>query len=198
MSEKGYDAISAYLDSKCDESNRTLCDQLRRIFLQEGLEEALKWRMPCYSYKGMVCSLGVFKNFTTLWFPKGALLCDPDGLLIQAQESTKGMRSMRFESEDDLDLALVIRYVKEAMLLNEKGLSIPTMKKEQLQLSKAFKEALDQNPKAKTHFQAFSMSKQREYVDWINSAKREGTREKRILKSIEMLEKGLGKEDKYR
>ncbi len=198
MSEKGYDAISAYLDSKCDESNRTMCDQLRKAFLEEGLQEALKWRMPCYSYKGMVCSLGVFKNFTTLWFPKGALLSDPDGLLIQAQESTKGMRNMRFESEDDLDLNLVIGYIKEAMLLNEKGISIPTMKKEDLKLSIAFKVALEQNPKTKTHFQAFSMSKQREYVDWINSAKREDTRERRILKSIEMLDQALGREDKYR
>lgn len=198
MSEKGYDAISAYLDSKCDESNRTLCDQLRRTFLQEGLEEALKWRMPCYSYKGMVCSLGVFKNFITLWFPKGALLSDPDALLIQAQEGTKGMRSIRLRIEEDLDLTQVKGYIKEAMLLNEKGISIPTMKKEDLKLSIAFKIALEQNPKAKTHFQAFSMSKQRAYVDWINSAKREDTREKRILKSIEMLEVGLGKEDKYR
>jgi hypothetical protein len=43
---------------------------------------------------------------------------------------------------------------------------------------------------AKTFFDKLSYTHQREYVMWINEAKREETRQNRIVKTIEMLKKG--------
>jgi len=43
---------------------------------------------------------------------------------------------------------------------------------------------------AKASFEKLSYSHQREYVQWINEAKRDETRQARILKTIEMLKKG--------
>lgn len=43
---------------------------------------------------------------------------------------------------------------------------------------------------AKAFFDKLSYTHQREYVIWINEAKREETRQSRILKTIEMLKKG--------
>ena len=43
---------------------------------------------------------------------------------------------------------------------------------------------------AKAVFEKLSYSHQREYVLWINEAKRDETRQARILKTIEMLKKG--------
>jgi hypothetical protein len=50
--------------------------------------------------------------------------------------------------------------------------------------------ALKHNPKAEAAFQQLSYSHQKEYVQWIEAAKREETRQKRIGQFIEMLEQG--------
>lgn len=54
------------------------------------------------------------------------------------------------------------------------------------ELKKAFKTEKE----AKAFFEKLSYTHQREYVMWINEAKREETRQNRITKTIEMLKKG--------
>lgn len=54
------------------------------------------------------------------------------------------------------------------------------------ELKKAFKTEKE----AKAFFDKLSYTHQREYVMWINEAKREETRQNRIAKSVEMLKKG--------
>ena len=54
------------------------------------------------------------------------------------------------------------------------------------ELKKAFKV----DKEAKTSFDKLSYTHRREYVMWINEAKREETRQNRIVKAIEMLKKG--------
>ena len=54
-----------------------------------------------------------------------------------------------------------------------------------VELKKAFKIEKD----AKVFFEELAYTHQREYVTWINEAKREGTRQARIAKTIEMLKK---------
>ena len=54
------------------------------------------------------------------------------------------------------------------------------------ELKKAFKTEKE----AKAFFDKLSYTHQREYVMWINEAKREETRQNRIVKAIGMLKKG--------
>jgi len=54
------------------------------------------------------------------------------------------------------------------------------------ELRKAFKVEKE----AKTFFDKLSYTHQREYVTWINEAKREETRQNRIVKTIGMLKEG--------
>ena len=54
------------------------------------------------------------------------------------------------------------------------------------ELKKAFKTEKE----AKAFFDKLSYTHQREYVMWINEAKREETRQNRVAKAIEMLKKG--------
>ncbi|MCB0851749.1 MAG: DUF1905 domain-containing protein [Bacteroidetes bacterium] len=53
------------------------------------------------------------------------------------------------------------------------------------------KELLKQNPEAKAYFEKLSYTHQKEYVNWINSAKKEATRERRLNKTIEMLHQSI-------
>ncbi|MDO8731375.1 MAG: YdeI/OmpD-associated family protein [Actinomycetota bacterium] len=48
--------------------------------------------------------------------------------------------------------------------------------------------ALQKNKMAKDFFTTLSFTNQREYVRWVEDAKKEGTRTARVLKSIESLE----------
>jgi hypothetical protein len=52
------------------------------------------------------------------------------------------------------------------------------------------KRAFRSEKEAKAAFDKLSYTHQREYVNWINEAKKEETRQNRILKTIEMLKKG--------
>jgi hypothetical protein len=50
--------------------------------------------------------------------------------------------------------------------------------------------ALKKDPEAKAFFDKLSYTHQKEYVNWINEAKKEETRQNRLIKTIEMLKQG--------
>jgi uncharacterized protein YdeI (YjbR/CyaY-like superfamily) len=76
-------------------------EKLRRISLDCGLTEELKWGKPCYTFqKSNVVIIQGFKEFCALLFCKGALLNDPDGILKNPGRTRRrlaGFRSPRFE-----------------------------------------------------------------------------------------------------
>ena len=57
-------------------------------------------------------------------------------------------------------------------------------------LPQEFKQALDQNKKAKTFFEILAPSYKKYYIAWIVTAKRPETRKRRIEESIKLLQKG--------
>ena len=58
-----------------------------------------------------------------------------------------------------------------------------------LELSAQMKKALKASPKAWRNLLALSPGYRRQYVDWLMTAKREATREKRLKEAIRLLEK---------
>ena len=57
-------------------------EKLRRISLDCGLTEELKWGKPCYTFQtSNIVIIQGFKEFCALMFCKGALLKDPNGIL---------------------------------------------------------------------------------------------------------------------
>jgi hypothetical protein len=59
-----------------------------------------------------------------------------------------------------------------------------------IELPAELKKAFKTEKEAKAFFDKLSYTHQREYVMWINEAKREETRQNRMAKAIEMLKKG--------
>ncbi len=53
------------------------------------------------------------------------------------------------------------------------------------------KSALDKNDQAKNNFFNLAQSYRRQYIGWISSAKKSGTRNKRITEAIDLLEKNI-------
>ena len=59
-----------------------------------------------------------------------------------------------------------------------------------VEIPKDLMKELKKDKEAKTFFDKLSYTHQKEYVRWVEEAKKEETRQNRILKTIEMLKKG--------
>ncbi len=173
---------------------------LRKILLATPLEETVKWGAPCYTHEGKnVVGIGAFKSYVGLWFHQGALLGDPEGVLINAQEGkTKALRQWRFESKKAIKARVIKAYVKEAIELQAQGKEIKPARNKSVEIPKELASALAKNKRAKAAFDKLTPGKRREYAEYISEAKREATRVSRIEKIIPMILKGVGLHDKYR
>lgn len=56
-----------------------------------------------------------------------------------------------------------------------------------LEISDQFKAELNNNSKASAYFDSLSQTQKNQFIIWINMAKRDETKEKRIKESIELL-----------
>src|SRR5512141_1906909 len=71
--------------------------KLRMILLDCQLTEELKWGVPCYTFeKSNIVLMHGFKEYCALLFIKGALLKDPNGILIQQTANVQSARQIRF------------------------------------------------------------------------------------------------------
>ncbi|MFK8060124.1 MAG: YdeI family protein [Polaribacter sp.] len=174
---------------------------LRTVLLELALEEDIKWGIPAYIHKRKnILGLSAFKNYCGIWFHHGVFLKDEANILINAQkDKTLGMRQMRFISLDEIDTELVKLYVLEAMSNSEAGKEIkPKRNTKPVVIPEELKIELSKNIQLKYLFNEFSKSKQREFCDYILSAKRDNTKQTRIAKIIPMILNKVGLNDKYR
>ena len=109
------------------------------------------------------------------------------------------MRQMRFNSEDDIDINVLKQYVLEAMSNSEAGLEVkPKRNLKPIVIPEELKTEFSKNEKLEYRFNEFTISKKREFCEYIALAKREGTKLKRIEKIIPMILDKVGLNDKYR
>jgi len=96
---------------------------LRELCNSTELVETIKWGTPVYTINNKnVLSLSAFKQHFGIWFFNGVYLKDQHHVLINAQEGkTKAMRQWRFNSIIEIDKALVMLYLKEAIENQKSG-----------------------------------------------------------------------------
>lgn len=174
-------------------------EQLHAIICKTPLVETTKWGGPVYTYKNKnVVGIGGFKSYFGIWFFNGVFLKDEKKILINAnEENTKSLRQMRFNSVKEIDEKLILAYIKEAIEIEEKGLVIPKEKKETI-IPELLQNELDRNSELNDKFNTFSPYKQREFIEYIITAKQEKTQISRLQKVILMILEGRGLNDKYR
>ena len=150
----------------------------------------------------MLCSMAAFKAHCSFGFWKASLMPDPDGLFENTGKVGMGHLG-KLESMKDLPKDAVLKkYLKEGMNLNDAGIKVarpkPTAKEKQaLTVPEYFTKALTKNKKAEKVFQAFSYSHKKEYVQWMEEAKTAATRDKRMAQAIEWIAEGKGRNWKY-
>jgi uncharacterized protein YdeI (YjbR/CyaY-like superfamily) len=163
------------------------------------LEETIKWNAPIYSLNGKnIIGLGAHKNHFGIWFFNGVFLKDEHNLLLTAQEKTKGLRQMRFESILDINKNVVLTYVKEAIENQKLGKEIKPEKTKTVIIPEALKSALKIDKEYNNSFNTLTPYKQKEYCEFIETAKREATIVSRLEKIKPMILNGIGLNDKYK
>jgi len=174
--------------------------KLREVLCKTPLHEEVKWGAPCYTWNGKnVVGIGGFKSYFGLWFHQGALLKDDEKVLINAQEGkTKALRQWRMTSIAEIKPALIKRYVKEAIAHVDAGREIKATRARTVEVPGEFARAMRKHKGATAAFRGLTPGRQREYSEYIASAKRDDTRQTRIAKVLPMIVAGIGLNDRYR
>jgi uncharacterized protein YdeI (YjbR/CyaY-like superfamily) len=173
-------------------------EQLREIVLECGLEEELKWGVPCYMHqKSNIVLIHSFKEYCALLFFKGALLKDTDDILIQQSANVQAARQIRFTNLDEIiDLKSVLKtYIFEAVEIEKAGLKVHLKKTAEFPVSDEFQQKLDENSELKKAFEALTPGRQRAYLLHFSQPKQAKTRESRVEKCIPLIFEGKGLND---
>jgi uncharacterized protein YdeI (YjbR/CyaY-like superfamily) len=172
---------------------------LRDILAKTQLITASKWGGEVYTFNGKnVVGIGGFKNYFTIWFFNGVFLKDPKKVLVNAQEGvTKSLRQWRFTSKKEIDEKVILQYIDEAIENEKLGKKLAPVKKETI-ISDFFQNELLADIELKKQFEKLTPGKQREYLEYIDSAKREETKNTRMEKIKPMILSAIGLNDKYK
>ncbi len=177
---------------------RAELEKLRGILVGTGLTEELKWGHPCYTQDGKnVALIHGFKEYCAILFHKGALLKDPEGVLVQQTKNVQAARQIRFTSVQEVAKLekTIAAYVREAADNERAGMKVQFKKTEEFDLPEELASKLAGSPKLKAAFTALTPGRQRAYIFYFSQPKQSKTRAARVEKNIPRILKGLGLDD---
>ena len=170
-------------------------EKLRRISLDCGLSEELKWGKPCYTFqKSNIVIIQGFKEFCALLFCKGALLKDRHGILKKF--GWQAARRIPFSNVGEIvEMEPILKvYIHEAIEAEKAGLKV-NYKKNPEPIPEELQNKLDEIPALKTAFDALTPGRQRGYILYFSAAKQSKTRASRVKKCMPQILKGKGLND---
>ncbi len=173
-------------------------EKLRTIILDCGLDEELKWGQACYTFEGRnIVLIHGFKEYCALLFFKGALLKDPNGILIQQTENVQSGRQIRFTNVKEIAKMerMLKTYIYEAIEVERAGLKVKLKKTSEFKVPDEFQNKLNKSKSLKTAFNALSPGRQRGYLFYFSQPKLSKTRVSRIEKYIPQILNGKGLND---
>jgi uncharacterized protein YdeI (YjbR/CyaY-like superfamily) len=169
---------------------------LREIVLACGLSEGRKWGQPCYMLDGAnIVLIHGFKDYCALLFFKGALMKDPENLLIRQTENVQSARQIRFTGLAEISekAAILKTYVAEAIAVERAGLKVEKAK--DMPVPEELRERLEAEPELRAAFEALTPGRRRAYLLHFGSAKQSKTRAARVEASAARILAGKGLDD---
>lgn len=170
--------------------------KLREIVLSFPLAEELKWMHPCYTHgkDRNIVLIHAFKEYCALLFMKGALMQDPQNILIQQTENVQAGRQIRFtslkqieEMEDTLKA-----YIADAIAVEESGAQVQKKETKDFPVPDELRAAFEEDAAYKEAFEALTPGRQRAWLLHFGGAKQSATRVSRIEKAREKIFDGMG------
>lgn len=173
-------------------------EKLRKIVLDCELTEEFKWMHPCYTLEGKnIVLIHGFKEYCALLFHKGALLKDPEGILIQQTENVQAARQIRFTDIHQImeQEAIVKAYIMEAIEVEKAGLEVSLKKNEDYTVPEELQNKFEEMPALKAAFEELTPGRQRAYLLHFSQPKQAKTREARVEKYMQQILDGKGLND---
>ena len=173
---------------------------LRRIVLDCGLTEEVKWGVPCYTFQEKnVLIVSAYKQFCSISFFKGVLLQDGKNILDKHGENSQAVRLVKFTSVEEIKEieADLKAYIFEAMEVEKAGLKV-NFKKNPEPVPEELEKKFENDPVLKSAFEALTPGRQRGYILYFSAPKQSKTRESRIEKCIGKILNGEGLQDRYK
>jgi uncharacterized protein YdeI (YjbR/CyaY-like superfamily) len=170
-------------------------EKLRRISLDCGLTEELKWGKPCYTFQqSNIVIIQGFKEFCALLFCKGALLNDPNGILKKF--GWQAARRIPFTNVREIvEMEPILKaYICEAIEAEKAGLKVNYQKNPE-PIPEELQNKLDEIPTLKAAFDALTPGRQRGYVLYFSAPKQSKTRQSRVEKCMRQILNGKGLND---
>lgn len=192
--------VDAYISKSADFA-KPILNHLRELVHTAcpQVEETIKWGMPYFDYKGVMCNMASFKNHCAFGFWKASLMRDFKHMKDNNESAMGHLGRITSIKELPADNK-VTAWIKEAVKINDDDVKRerkkPGLKKE-IEMPDGLQIALSKNKAAATTFSNFSPSHRYEYLEWITDAKTEDTRNKRIATTLEWLSEGKPRNWKY-
>lgn len=193
--------VDAYI-AKQKEFAQPILAHLREVIHATcpDVAETMKWSSPWFDYRGSaMCGMAAFKEHAIFGFWKGKIM---SGVGPNRNNGGEAMGNFgKLTSVKDLpNKRTLAGLIREAMRLNDEGITVPRPKaspKPEPKVPPELAAALTGNKKAAAHFEAFPPSHRREYVEWVAEAKRDDTKAKRVAQAVEWIAEGKGRNWKY-
>ena len=173
-------------------------EQLRAVILDCQLTEDLKWGVPCYLFQNTnIILIHVFKDYCALLFFKGALLNDPNGILIQQTKNMQSARQIRFTNAQEITKmsTILTAYITEAIEVEKSGLKVNLIKTTELVFPEEFQIKINTDPAFKAAFEDLTPGRKRAYHLYFSAPKQSKTRELRVQKWMPKILEGKGLND---
>jgi hypothetical protein len=189
--------VDAYIARSQDFAKPILIELRSRVHGNvPDVEEDIKWGFPSFMYKGRIFfGMSAFKAHCGAGFWHPLMRKDdksPEGIGEFGKITAIGQLPSRGD---------FAKLAKKAKKLADDGIEGPKRPKpdpnRKVVVPKDLAALLAKNARARATFEGFPYSKKNEYVTWINDAKRDETREKRLAATVKQLAEGKSMMWKY-
>lgn len=161
-------------------------------------EEAIKWSMPFFTYRGQnLCNMAGFKAHVAFGFWHDKVAGDAMEVGGEGAMGQMGRIASLTDLPPDAEIAALIRKGMALIDAGEKPRQDVKPRADQ-PIAPEFQAAIDANPTAAAVWASFTPGKIRDYVEWINDAKRAETRDKRIAQAVAWIAEGKDRNWKYK
>ena len=188
--------VEAYFDSL--KTWQQLLTKLRATVLECGLDEDFKWMHPCYSYKGKnIVLIHEFKDYCALLFVKGALLEDPNKILVQQTENSQSARQIRLTGTAlEAELEPIIKsYILEAIEVEKSGVKIEKTEISAVEVPEELALKFEENQIFADAFSNLTPGRKRGYYQHFSQPKKSETKTARIEQNMQRILDGYGLND---
>ena len=168
--------------------------EMRRVLAGFAMTEECKWGKPTYTVGGKnIVIMQGFKEYFALGFFQGALLKDPEHVLVQLGQ-VHAARVMKFTSAKEITAkaATIKAYVRETIAVERAGLRVTPKGTSDFPVPEELRERFRKDPRFKRAFEALTPGRQRSYLYHFGAAKQSATRVARIEKAIPAIFAGRG------